>query len=424
MRENTFFIKTLGCKVNQYEEQVIRENLESFGMKEAASVNADVLIVNSCTVTGQADIKTKKLLRKIKKENPKGKVIVTGCYAVLKDDIEKLRAMPEVDMVIPGKDKEKLADILCSALSEKKERSSGGVKGLSKHTRVFLKIQDGCDQKCSYCKINIVRGSSKSKKEDDVIDEVRRLAEKHKEIVLTGICLGAWQGKDYRDLSDLLKKIDAMEEDFRVRLSSIEPNLVDDKLIETMSSSPKICKHLHIPLQSGADKILKMMNRKYGRSEFETLIKKIREKIPSCGITIDMITGFPGETEKDFEETREFIKKIKPSRMHVFTYSDRKGTIAFDLKDKIPPGDAKRRSNELIEMGEKLKNEFCESFYQKNVEILVEKIEENNFCEGYTGEYVRARCDYSNKNVQKGDTFIMKVDNIEKSAAILKGHVI
>lgn len=409
-----FSIKTLGCKVNQYEEQVIRENLNSMGFSETDPSLADLFILNSCTVTGQADIKTRKLLKTIKKNNPGIKVFVTGCYAVLEKDIRTLEAMPEVDRVISGNDKAKLPLEICSDLDVK----CGGVdlknsvSGFDSHTRAFIKIQDGCDQRCAYCKVNIVRGPSTSRGVDDILEEVGRLAARgYKEMVLTGICLGSWKGPGDKDLAGLLKEIEAIEGDFRIRLSSIEPNHIDDGLIKVISSSPRFCSHFHIPLQSGSDSMLKAMRRGYNRAIFEGLVRRIRAKMPLAGITMDVIVGFPGETDQDFSLTMDFIRKIRPSRLHVFKYSDREGTPSFGMSGKVPSFVAKERVLRLIQEGEELKRAFCLDFIGKEVDVLVEGFSSSGVQEGYSGEYARVRLEGFDK--YEGQIIRVSVDEID-----------
>ncbi|MFH1394828.1 MAG: tRNA (N(6)-L-threonylcarbamoyladenosine(37)-C(2))-methylthiotransferase MtaB [Candidatus Omnitrophota bacterium] len=387
-----FCIKTLGCKVNQYEEQVLRENLSRIGFDETSAENADVAVVNSCTVTGQADSKTRNLIRKLKRENEKLKIFVTGCYAIFDEDIKNLKALPEVYKVISGKDKMKLPEIFSALFYEGKTavNMEEGISSFGSHSRAFLKIQDGCGHKCSYCKVGLVRGPSRSRDERAIIDELVLLHKKgYNEIVLTGICLGAWTGSDDLTFPELLRKIDNLQGSFRVRLSSIEPDYVNDALIETFFSSRRICQHLHIPLQSGSDKILKLMRRRYCTKDFELLVYKLRSKMPLIGITMDVIAGFPGETETDFNETINFIDRIKPSRLHVFRYSDRKGTASFLLKDKVPVETTKRRVEELIGRAKLWEKEFSEKFIGKEVKVLVERQSNSDYMEGYTGEYVK-----------------------------------
>ncbi|MCK5450631.1 MAG: tRNA (N(6)-L-threonylcarbamoyladenosine(37)-C(2))-methylthiotransferase MtaB [Candidatus Omnitrophica bacterium] len=415
----TFAIKTLGCKVNQYEEQVIRESLLKQGFVEEDPVKAEIFIVNSCTVTEQANVKTRKITRRIKKENPSAKIIVTGCYAVLPEDIEELNALEEVDMVVPGGRKTEIARILMPGIEEKKTCSEE-ITELREHTRTFLKVQDGCDQKCSYCKVNIVRGRSRSKDEEDVLREVKELSKKSKEIVLTGICLGSWKGDISKDLAGLVSRINRIDGDFRIRLSSIEPNHITEDLIKIISGN-RVCPHLHIPLQSGSDMILKAMNRRYDTARFRDIVKRVRDRIPLVGITMDVITGFPGETEEEAENTVRFIKEIGPSRLHVFTYSERKGTAAYSMKNKVPGNIAKERTKVLIELGKVLQIEFCRNFIGKEVKILVEKVSITGQVEGYTGEYLRLKTMESSGKYKKGDIAGFIVKKIDENNSCLMG---
>ncbi len=391
-----FAIKTFGCKVNQYEEQVLRELLLEQGFRESDPSTADIFILNSCTVTSHADRKTEKLIRRVKRENPAVKLVVTGCYAVLKEDILALQSLPEVWKVVHGKDKMKLPFMLDlpDAKDEKAKKITcpeEKISGFSRHNRAFLKIQDGCQRRCSYCKVNLVRKTIWFKKEANIFSEAAGLIEKgYRELVLTGICLGAWRNSRGESISALLRELNLIEGDFRVRLSSIEPDLVDESLIETIVSSKKVCRHLHIPLQSGSDRILRMMNRGYTAAEFKTLIKRIRARMPLVGITTDVIVGFPGESEEDFKHTVQLVEEIKPSRMHVFMYSDRKGTPAFEFREKVPFEVAKSRRKHLVEIGDWLQEEFCINFYGKTVDIVLEKASDNT-SQGYTAEYIRVR---------------------------------
>ncbi|GAG39916.1 unnamed protein product, partial [marine sediment metagenome] len=244
----------------------MRESLARLGFQESVASEADVAIINSCTVTGKADSKTKRLIRKVKKDNPETKIFVTGCYVVFDDDIETVQKMPEVYKIVPNESKMELPRILGDLYGREgsRPREEEKVSGFDSHTRAFLKIQDGCDRKCSYCKVNLVRGPSRSKEKGKIIDELVQLVDSgYKEVVLTGICLGSWKGEKGEGLSDLLSEVDALGGDFRIRLSSIEPDCIDEGLIDLLAGSKRVCRHLHIPLQSGSDRILKLMNRKY-----------------------------------------------------------------------------------------------------------------------------------------------------------------
>lgn len=391
MNDITFTIKDFGCKVNQYESQLIRENLSGFGYIESGNGrDCDIAIINSCSVTENADTKVLKTVRHIKKYNPHAKIFITGCYATDKDDIDHLNSMPEIFMVIDNKNKAKLPLIVDSVfgMAPDNARLKDKVSGLDAHTRAFVKVQDGCDQKCTFCKIRYVRGPSISREKETVIDEIKHIvANGYKEVVITGICLGSWKGENGENFSHLLGSINSIDGDFRVRLSSIEPNHIDEELIEKITNSQKIARHLHIPLQNGSDRVLGLMRRPYNTRSFRAMINKIRQKMPVVGITMDVIAGFPGESKDDFNLTVNFLKEIKPSRLHVFRYSDREGTPSSEMRDKVPFCEAKRRVKELINLGEGLKCEFSRSFVGMEVEAIIE--ENNNDFSGYTTQYVR-----------------------------------
>lgn len=418
--KRTFALKTLGCKVNQYEEQVIRENMLKAGFKEASADRADIFILNSCTVTDQADKKTVRLLRRVKKENPDVKICVTGCFAVFEKDIDLLKSLDEVDMVVPGKDKAKIAIKLSSDIEPgiAGEIVSEKITGFNTHTRAFLKVQDGCDQKCTYCKVNLVRGPSRSRSEEDIIREFKELLKAgYKEIVITGICLGSWKSPEGEGLEKIVNSITRIDGDFRIRLSSIEPNHVTEELMDAVSSSKKICKHLHIPLQSGSDSLLKRMNRRYQTKDFALLVGRLREKMPDIGISMDVISGFPGETEEDVKNTIAFIRKTKPSRLHVFKYSDREGTPSYNFIDKVPGDIAKKRVECLISEGNILQKEFCRRFKGRQVEVLVEDQCREGVLEGYTAEYVRVHL--NGFEAYKGDIVCIKCEKMDEKGPFL-----
>jgi threonylcarbamoyladenosine tRNA methylthiotransferase MtaB len=415
-----FSIRTLGCKVNQYEEQVIREKLLSEGYKETSPANADIFIVNSCTVTAEADRKTLQLIRKAKRDNPGTRVIVTGCYAVQEEDIEKLRSMPEVDMVVEGKNKSRLHEVLSGAVvSPEKEHFDGSISAFAGHTRAFLKIQDGCDRRCAYCKVSLVRGPSVSRPYADILPEVKRLVSKgHREIVLTGICTGSWRGAGDTSLPDLVTSIDALQGNFRVRLSSLEPDQIDRKLIKALSSSKRFCRHLHVPLQSGSDGVLKAMRRRYTSGQFRDLVLMIRGEIPVAGISLDVIAGFPGESVADIEKTRDLLREIMPSRLHVFTYSKRPGTEASGMSGGVDGPEARKRAKTLIEDGRSFQVNFCKTFIDRDIEVLIEARGAGGTVEGYTGEYVRVRTDAA-ADISTGDLLRLKGTRVDQAGPFL-----
>ncbi|MDD4957179.1 MAG: tRNA (N(6)-L-threonylcarbamoyladenosine(37)-C(2))-methylthiotransferase MtaB [Candidatus Omnitrophica bacterium] len=391
MRTFRFALKTFGCKVNQYEEQLMREGFVKYGWEETGTDEADVLVVNSCTVTGQAEVKARRYLKRVKRDNPDIRIFFTGCYAVLPEDIRTLNGISEIHSVIPGGEKGNIVPMIVRDLSgECVGAVNAGISGFGTHTRAFIKVQDGCDQKCAYCKVNIVRGPSRSRGIDEIVAEVERLLERgYREMVITGICLGLWRGNGGERLDHLLREILRIKGRYRIRLSSLEPNHVDEELLDVLSGDERLCRHLHIPLQSGSDHILGAMGRRYTVRDYARRIEHIRKVMPSAGITMDVISSFPGETEDDHRNTRDFLHEISPSRLHVFRFSERPGTKAASMSFKVPVDVAKQRVNELIELGEGFKDRFCRSFIGTPVDVLLEKQEKGGMLEGYTGEYVR-----------------------------------
>ncbi len=401
MNESTFSIKVLGCKVNQYETQAIRELMVRFGFREVSSAIADYIIINTCTVTSQADAKNRKMIRSMAKENPNAKIIVTGCYAVKSEDVAEISAIDGVFQVVSNDDKMKIPLML----SKDREPACGEdlkITGFESHTRAFVKIEDGCSETCTFCKVRLVRGKVKCRRKSEIISEIIGLLDNgHKEIVLTGICIGLWLGENNETLADLMKDVNAIERDFRIRVSSIEPNHVDTRFIEAMASSSRVCRHLHVPLQSGSDKILKLMSRRYTAAGYANIIKNIRARMPLIGVTMDVIVGFPGEAESDFKDTIRLIRDVEPSRLHVFTYSDRKGTAASRLPGKLERGIVKDRVSELIAVGDDLQRKFAQKFIGKEVEVLLESNIRDNALSGYTREYVQF--EYSSDTALSGE---------------------
>ncbi|MDR3307093.1 MAG: MiaB/RimO family radical SAM methylthiotransferase [Endomicrobium sp.] len=330
-----YFIYTFGCKVNQYESQLISEKFKKNNFERALKPEeADVIILNSCTVTAKADKECQYFIRKLSKLSCKPKITLTGCL-VKNKNVSLSKMFPNIEIVT---DKTTLFN----------DSQKQTVSGFDKHSRVFLKIQDGCDSFCSYCIVPRVRNVLWSKPENEVISEIINLVKTgYGEIVLTGIHIGKYKG----GLSSLIEKIVQIDLDFRIRISSIEMNEIDDKLIELMKTNPnKICRHLHIPLQSGSEKILKEMNRKYSKKNFEEKTLEIIKALPDLALTTDIIAGFPGETEKHHKETCEFVKKLPFAGFHIFRYSDREGTKASQFKNKVPSTEIKNRSKDLFEI--------------------------------------------------------------------------
>ena len=403
MKKQKFYIKTLGCKVNQYESQLIREALIRGGYIESPDAEqADTYVVNTCTVTSVSDSKSLRFIRKGLKV--KGKcVVVTGC--MVEGDQVNLSKLKGVKFIIKNKDKHRIADILNPApslayherLVVSEAEPSPGISGLKGHTRVFVKIQDGCNNVCSYCKVRVVRGRSRSRPARDVLDECSQLITGGvREIVLTGICLGAY-GRDVKNgigLPGLIKELCGIKGDWRLRLSSIEPGDIDRALVSQLETQKKLCGHLHIPFQSGDDYILKMMKRPYKRSDYIAVVDTLRRAIPDIAISTDIMVGFPGETEERFKETVNFIETVQPMRAHIFPFSRREGTEAYASKDNVPPDVKKKREKKLSSIVARLSWEFVDKFVDREVEVLVEeKRTVDGMLQGYTDRYIKVYID-------------------------------
>jgi threonylcarbamoyladenosine tRNA methylthiotransferase MtaB len=394
MKTVKFF--TLGCKVNQYDTQSIRENFLRAGLEELSDgIPADIYVINTCTVTHKADKDSFYFIRRAQRENPKAKIIVTGCLAEL--DSRMISRGRGVDLVVKNKDKPRIIDLI-SGKTQRRRPNSGqpGISYFKGHARAFLKIQDGCNNFCSYCKVPLVRGNSKSKALTQIAEETEALvANGFKEIVLTGICLGGY-GRDLKpkknlvDVIEALEKIDGLS---RIRLSSIEAGDVNDELIRKMASSGKLCRHLHIPVQSGDNKILKKMNRKYTRRDYLFLIGKLKKHIPGIAITTDALVGFPGETEENFRNTVNLIQEIIPLKTHIFPYSKRPGTAAaVKFKEDINPVILKERIKRLKNTADECALKFKKRFMGKTMNVLVEGVSAKiPFAwEGYGDNYIKA----------------------------------
>ena len=312
----TIKLYTLGCKVNQYETQAIREQFLKNGFREVSNGAAsDIYLINTCTVTQKADRDSRRFIHLAFRQNPKSKIIVTGCYAQL--DSNEIAKIPGVTCIIKNKDKDRIIELFSQRRHESTKprvNEHAGITYFSGHTRAFLKIQDGCNNFCAYCKVPLVRGASRSRPLSSIIQEAEKLVKNDfKEIVLCGICLGAY-GRDLSPQSDLIQVIEALENIkglYRIRLSSIEAGDLTDCLIQKIAASYKLCRHLHIPIQSGDNEILKKMHRSYNRRNYSNLIEKIKKKVPLIAITTDVMVGFPGEKEKNFISSVDFNPLVK-----------------------------------------------------------------------------------------------------------------
>ncbi len=422
-----FYIKTLGCKVNQYESQVMREILTREGFKECLAEDiADIYIINTCTVTHRADSESRHVIGLFHKLNPKAEIAVTGCY--VENDSQGISFLPGVKYIIKNDDKHNIAAILKSyaagePASAVKRRLNlcHTISDFKGHTKAFVKIQDGCDNLCAYCKIPLVRGSSRSKLLSYILSEVRALVSKgFKEIVLTGICLGAW-GRDLSenaDLIDVLKALETVDAPFRVRLSSIEPRYVTDELIGYIASHPNICRHLHIPLQSGDDGTLKEMNRPYTGAGYRALISRIRGAIPGIAITTDVMVGFPGETDERFLNSLSLLKEILPSRTHIFSFSKRGGTKAAGYAGEVDPRQIKVRYERMRILSLEASFIYKKAYMGKTLDVLAETVRDraSGMLEGYSDNYIKVM--FEGPDSFKGNIVPVRLDWITLNASI------
>lgn len=396
-----FQIYTLGCKVNAYESEVMKEKLLKNGYTYD-DVIPDIVIVNTCSVTNVADQKSRKMVRHFKKNNDKAILVVVGCSSFNKQsEYESIG----IDILLGNKDKSHIVEILDNYLKEHKSIVSFEttrnlpfenmeVDKFTTHTRAYMKIQDGCDNFCSYCIIPYVRGSIRSKNFDDCLLEARSLvANGHKEIVLTGIHTGSYGTGTNHDLTDLIHEMSKIKGLLRIRISSIEITELNDKFLKELKENPKICNHLHIPLQAGSDEILKLMRRKYTLSEFKEKIKEIRSIRPDISISTDVIVGHPFETEELFLTTLETVKEIKFSKVHVFPYSKREGTLAARMDMQIPKSEKARRSHLLGELSLRLEQDYNKKFIGCILSVLIEL--DNT---GLSSEHIKVHVDEDTPN--------------------------
>jgi threonylcarbamoyladenosine tRNA methylthiotransferase MtaB len=404
-----FSIHTLGCKVNQYESQLIRESMLAAGFEEASSGEAAaVCVVNTCTVTGKADRQSRYMIGAFARANPRAKIVVTGCY--VEKDAGKVASLSGVSHIVRNADKGRIPRILIGSLTPQPFTPNDDVSidrvitGFKGHSKAFVKVQDGCENACAYCKVPLVRGPLRSRPAGEIADEVKGLiGNGFKEIVLTGICLGAW-GREYcpagkaaefglSDVSivDLLKRLDGIGGDFRIRLSSIEPGYVTDELIGLMGSNRRFCRHLHIPMQSGDDRVLARMNRPYTASAYRSLVDRARHAIGGLAVTTDVMVGFPGESEEHFRNTLDFVREISPARTHIFTFSRRPGTAAYAMDGAVGPDEMRRRRGELEGAALNAAYLFARSFVGETLDVLVETAREGDsgLLTGYTDNYIK-----------------------------------
>lgn len=400
-------LHNLGCKVNAYETEAMQELLEGAGYEIVPfKEGADIYIINTCTVTNIADRKSRQMLHRARKMNPDAIVVAAGCYVQAQENAQ-IPADPCIDIVIGNNKKGELLEILEAYRKKREAKAMLDVNHTKEyeelklshpgeHTRAYIKVQDGCNQFCSYCIIPYARGRVRSRSLENVLEEVRNLAGNgYKEIVLTGIHLSSY-GVDFEEpttLLDLILAVHEIEGIRRIRLGSLEPRIITEEFVKTIAALPKICPHFHLSLQSGCDATLKRMNRRYISEEYYEKCCLLRKYFENPALTTDIIVGFPGETEEEFEQSYAFVDKVNFYETHIFKYSRREGTKAAVMPDQIPETIKARRSDALISLREQKKEAFENCFIGKKVEVLVEDVEkigDKEYQVGYTKEYIKA----------------------------------
>ena len=414
---------TLGCKVNQYETNAMAQKFLEKGYQiieeitpENEDIKPDICIINTCTVTNMSDRKSRQMLRRMKEKNPSTIVVAVGCYAqVAKKELAKI---PEIDLVLGNNEKVEIVkhveeyinnhinNVELDDVMYSKEFSDFGDVTYTEKTRAVIKIQDGCDRFCSYCIIPYARGRVRSRKPENIISEITQIASKGiKEVVITGIHIASY-GKDFamsKDnkltnyrLIDLLEEINEIQGIQRIRLGSIEPLLITVEFVERLKKLEKICHHFHLSLQSGCDETLKRMNRRYTTEQFKEIVRLLRNAYSDVNLTTDIIVGFPGETDEEFNKTYQFLKEIKFYKMHIFKYSSRKGTKAAVMPNQINGDIKEERSKKLIELSDRNEIEHNKSYIGKNVEVLFEE-EKDGMYKGHTQNYIMVYCQSKEK---------------------------
>lgn len=393
---------SLGCKVNQYETNAMAQKFIEHGYEVVEfDEYADVYIVNTCTVTNVADRKSRQMLRRAKEINKDATLVACGCYAqVAKDELKKI---PEIDLIIGNNEKNDIIQIVENHISQKGAEDlvsdvmykldyvELGTTTYTEKTRAVIKVQDGCDRFCSYCLIPYARGHIRSRKIENVIEEIKKVVEEGiNEVVITGIHIASY-GRDFKGenigLIDLLEEINKIQGLHRIRLGSIEPTIITDEFAERLSKLDKICDHFHLSLQSGCTETLKRMNRRYTTEEFKAVTKRLRAKFPNAALTTDIIVGFPGETDEEFNTTYEFLKEIAFYKMHIFKYSQRKGTKAAVMPNQVDGKIKEERSKKLIELSNENEYNYNKKYIGKQVEVLFEE-REGEYLKGHTTNYI------------------------------------
>ncbi len=402
---------TLGCKLNYSETSTLAREFEEGGFVRVAQRDeADIAVVNTCSVTEHADKKCRNVIRRIHRQSPNAIIAVTGCYAQLKPN--DIAAIEGVDLVLSNNDKGELY----RRVVELKGKGTAAVYSCStqeltsffaafssgERTRAFLKVQDGCDYKCAYCTIHYARGASRNQPIADIVAEAEKIAALgQREIIITGINTGDFGRTTGEKFIDLLRALNAVDGIERYRISSIEPNLLTDEIIEFCAASPKFVPHFHIPLQSGSSEILALMRRRYTAERFEARIAKVREMMPSAFIGIDVIVGFPGESEVHFEQTYDLLARLRPAFLHIFPFSERAGTPAVDMPNKVAPSVASQRVARLEALSDELHREFLSAAIGTEEPVLFESTIKGGMMFGYTPTYRRVRAPFQRAMIGK-----------------------
>jgi threonylcarbamoyladenosine tRNA methylthiotransferase MtaB len=390
---------TLGCKLNFSETSSIARRFEELGFKRVEfTENADTVVINSCSVTAEGDKKTRNIIRQAIRKNPNALIVVTGCYAQLQPEtIEKIEG---VDLIIGSSEKQNITDYLGNL--QKKEQTEIHIhkpKEISNYfhaysygdrTRSFLKVQDGCDYYCTYCTIPFARGRSRNDTIANTVAEAREIVAKGTlEIILTGVNIGDFGKSTSEEFIDLLRELDKIEELKRIRISSVEPNLLTDEIIEFAAQSQRIMPHFHLPLQSGSNDVLALMKRKYKREVFESRVAKIKTELPHAFIGVDVIAGTNGETEESFRDSYRFIADLDVSQLHAFPYSERPGTKALEIKPVVPVDERKHRTQRLISLSDRKTEDFYRQHLGTIREVLFEEGKDKKTISGFTDNYIR-----------------------------------
>lgn len=420
---------TLGCKVNQYETNAMEQQFKNCGYDIVKNTEiADIYVINTCTVTNVAERKSRQMLRRVKEINENSILIVCGCYAQVAE--KELEQIPEIDIILGINEKNKIVEIVekyikskdaetleqVSDVASQKEFLDFGDVTYTEKNRAVVKVQDGCNMFCTYCLIPYARGRIRSRKIESVVSEITQIAKTGiKEVVITGIHVESY-GKDFDDISDkkirlidlleAINKIDGIE---RIRLSSLEPNVIDEEFIQRLLKLNKICDHFHLSLQSGCDSTLRRMNRKYTTQTYKKAVQLLRENYPEVKLTTDVIVGFPGETNEEFDSTYKFLKEIKFYRMHVFKYSKRRGTPAEKMPNQVDGNIKEQRSRTLIQLSNECENSYNESYIGKNVKVLFEEFEDGYF-RGHTTNYMMVNVKGEAKDEK---TFVNQILNVK-----------